>query len=326
MDHYRILEIQENATETEIKKSYRKLAQQYHPDKNPGNVAAEERFKKIAEAYSILGDVEKRKKYDDSRKFESGRFSFNDFVNNFGSEQFKSSRAHENARARASQGKTHAAPPTTEHLDIKLKTKVPLADALLGKKIELEFKRKKVEVVGKTDKLLNYKQVEEEKEIAIQLNLRAMHLPIKREGGIYSTRVRAGKIGNEEIVGHINIWGDTEQLPIFGDLYVDIEFEVPPHVEILGNDVLQRVEVPLYKVLLKGEKVRIETILNKRYDAEINGPKTLTDLRFVLESEGILNERREVGKYIICFDIITPDLSNLSKEEKDSFKELLQKV
>ena len=326
MDHYQILEIQENATAAEIKKNYRKLAQQYHPDKNPGNVSAEEKFKKIAEAYSVLGDAEKRKKYDSSRKFESNRFSFNDFVNGFGSEQFKNSRAHENSRARASQGRTHAPPPTTEHLDIKLKTTVSLADAMLGKKIELEFKRKKVDVVGKTDKLLNYKQVEEEKEITIQINLRTLYLPIKREGDRYFTRVRVGKIGNEEIVSRANIWGDIEQLPIFGDLYVDIEFEVPPAVEIVDNAVLQRIEVPLYKVLLKGEKVRIETILNKKYDAEINGPKTLTDLKFVLESDGILDEYRELGKYIICFDIITPELSNLNKEEKDSFKELLQKV
>ena len=326
MDNYQILEIQENATAAEIKKNYRKLAQQYHPDKNPGNASAEEKFKKIAEAYSILGDAEKRKKYDSSRKFESNRFSFNDFVNGFSSDHFKSSRAHENSRARASQGRTHAPPPTTEHLDIKLKTTVSLADAMLGKKIELEFKRKKVEVIGKTDKLINYKQIEEEKEITIQINLRTQYLPITREGDRYSTRVRAGKIGNEEIMSRSNIWGDIEQLPIFGDLYVDIEFEVPPTVEIVDNAVLQRIEVPLYKVLLKGEKVRIETILNKKYDAEINEPKTLTDLKFVLDSDGILNEHRTLGKYIICFDIITPELSNLNKEEKDSFKELLQKV
>jgi DnaJ-class molecular chaperone len=327
MSHYQILGIPETATDAEIKKAYRKLALQYHPDKNEGNREAEETFKKVADAYSTLSDPGKRKKYDNSRRAESSSFSFDAFVNNnFKSDEFKSYRAQSSARARATQGKQHAPPPSTDHLDIRLKITVALADALMGKKIELEFTRKKIEVVGKTDTLLNYTQVDEEKEITIQINLKQMHLSLKREENGYSTRVRVGKIGNEEVQRRTNIWGDLEQIPLFGDLYVDIEFEVPSGVEIVGNDIVHRVEIPLYKVLIKGEKIRIATILNKKYDAEINQPKNLTDLRFILDSEGVLNDKKELGKYIICFDIITPDLTKLTKEEKDSFKALLQKA
>ncbi|HRW10990.1 MAG TPA: DnaJ domain-containing protein, partial [Caldilineaceae bacterium] len=63
-DYYQILGVSRNADEKEIKRSFRKLAQQYHPDKNPGNAEAERRFKEINEAYTVLSDADKRSKYD----------------------------------------------------------------------------------------------------------------------------------------------------------------------------------------------------------------------------------------------------------------------
>jgi len=63
-DYYRTLGVSRTADEKEIKKAYRKLAQQYHPDKNPGDKAAEQRFKEINEAYTVLSDADKRSKYD----------------------------------------------------------------------------------------------------------------------------------------------------------------------------------------------------------------------------------------------------------------------
>jgi len=66
-DYYRVLGVPKGAGEADIKKAYRKLALQYHPDKNPGNKQAEEKFKEIAEAYATLSDAEKRRKYDHIR-------------------------------------------------------------------------------------------------------------------------------------------------------------------------------------------------------------------------------------------------------------------
>lgn len=63
-DYYQILGVSRNADEKEIKRSFRKLAQQYHPDKNPGNAEAERKFKEINEAYTVLSDADKRQKYD----------------------------------------------------------------------------------------------------------------------------------------------------------------------------------------------------------------------------------------------------------------------
>ena len=75
-DFYKVLGVPDTATADEIKKAYRKLAQQHHPDANPGDAAAEERFKEISEAYATLSDADQRKEYDQVRRLAaSGGFS-----------------------------------------------------------------------------------------------------------------------------------------------------------------------------------------------------------------------------------------------------------
>lgn len=63
-DYYEVLEIERNASESDIKKAYRKMALKYHPDRNPGDKASEEKFKEAAEAYEVLSDPDKRARYD----------------------------------------------------------------------------------------------------------------------------------------------------------------------------------------------------------------------------------------------------------------------
>jgi len=63
-DYYKVLGVGKNASDAEIKKAYRKLARQYHPDRNPDDKRAEERFKEISQAYDVLSDSDKRKSYD----------------------------------------------------------------------------------------------------------------------------------------------------------------------------------------------------------------------------------------------------------------------
>ncbi len=99
-DYYEVLGVQKNATADEIKKAYRKLAIKYHPDKNPGDKAAEEKFKEAAEAYDVLSNDDKRAKYDQyghsmgpqgfpggggaGSYYSTGGFSMEDIFSQFG--------------------------------------------------------------------------------------------------------------------------------------------------------------------------------------------------------------------------------------------------
>lgn len=92
-DYYEILEVAKSASADEIKKAYRKKAIQYHPDKNPGDKAAEEKFKEAAEAYEVLSNAEKKQRYDQyghagvggsSGGFGGGGMSMDDIFSHFG--------------------------------------------------------------------------------------------------------------------------------------------------------------------------------------------------------------------------------------------------
>lgn len=91
-DYYEVLEVPKTATADEIKKAYRKQAIKYHPDKNPGDKAAEEKFKEAAEAYEVLSDPQKRQRYDQfghagmggASGFSGGGMSMDDIFSHFG--------------------------------------------------------------------------------------------------------------------------------------------------------------------------------------------------------------------------------------------------
>ncbi len=133
-DYYEILGVNRNASDEEIKKAYRRLALKYHPDRNPGDPAAEERFKEIAEAYAVLSDPQKRAEYDRYGSVGSGDFEFSGPFGDFFEDIFSS--FFGGGRRRRSRGKRGA--------DLRYDLKITFEEAVFGTRKSLVFKRKKV--------------------------------------------------------------------------------------------------------------------------------------------------------------------------------------
>jgi len=139
--YYKALDVERNASDEEIKKAYRKMALKYHPDKNPNDKNAEERFKTINEAYSVLSVAEKRKRYDlfgKSGVDADGADGFSgmggaDISEMFGGifeEFFGASSSRGGRRKRPQQGN-----------DLKYDLTVSFEDALLGKEVEIGLQK-----------------------------------------------------------------------------------------------------------------------------------------------------------------------------------------
>ena len=129
---YKILGVAENATDADIKKAYRALAKQYHPDKNQGNADAEKRFKQIGEAYDVLKDPAKKQEYDRQLNFKrggAGRFTNKDRFDFTGSD-FDIDEILQTLR----RNQQHARPR-----DVEVPYQITLEDVLYGKDTEITY-------------------------------------------------------------------------------------------------------------------------------------------------------------------------------------------
>jgi molecular chaperone DnaJ len=146
-DYYEVLGVSKNASAEEIKKAYRKKAIEFHPDKNPGNKEAEEKFKEAAEAYDVLSTPEKRQRYDQFGHAGVGGgsggsygFSMDDIFSNFG-DIFESAFG---GRARFSHFNNfggHAQAPANYGSDIRVRVKLSLKDVVHGVEKKLKIKK-----------------------------------------------------------------------------------------------------------------------------------------------------------------------------------------
>jgi len=139
-DYYAVLGVAKSASAEDIKKAYRKLAMQYHPDRNAGNVEAEKKFKEINDAYQILGDDEKRKKYDTYGDSDfnggggsnAGGFDFSDIFDSFFGGSGQGQKRGRNPFETQSE-QTH------EGSDLRYNLEVTLEEAYTGIKKTISF-------------------------------------------------------------------------------------------------------------------------------------------------------------------------------------------
>lgn len=305
-DYYKILGVSKSATKDEIKKAYRKLAMQYHPDRNQGNKTAEEKFKEITEAHEVLSDPEKRKQYDtlgaNWRQYQNTGRGFDDFFSQFG------------GRRSGSRGSSFEFSGDLKDLFGNMSGFSDFFDGFFGggRKGFGDFNRSSAQnQKGQDLEAMLYIPLEEAyngttKEILINNK----KLRIKIEPGTK----------DESKLRLKNQGGDAIGRGVKGDLYLRIKIEKHPFYEIEDEDLYYDLDIDLYTAVLGGKK-KISLINNKTINLEIpegtDSGKVFRVGKLGLKKSGTANER---GNLYIRIKVETP--KNLNKKEKELIKEL----
>jgi curved DNA-binding protein len=287
-DYYKVLGVSKGASQDEIKKAYRKLAAKYHPDTNPNNPKAEEKFKDVGEAYEVLGNPENRAKYDRYGKNwkhaqqAGGGFGQGGFGGNmgdiFGDERGFSDFFYQmfggggpggrggGRRTRGQKGD-----------DYKADIFVSLEDIYEGRKRTIRIDGKEMDVPVKAA-MKDGKQ-----------------LRVKNHGG-------PGRNGGPA-----------------GDLYLTLKIEDHKFFTRIGDDLKADLPVDLYTLILGG-KVEVPT-LSKPVRIKIT-PETQPGKVIKLKGKGLPRDERKSSYGNLYITLRTTYPKNLSEQEKESFKQL----
>lgn len=301
-DYYKTLGVEKDATQEEIKKAYRKLALKYHPDRNPNNNAAEEKFKEITEANEVLSNPDKRKKYDQLganwKQYEHAGGGMNDWFNQYASgRQGGSSFRFEGDLGNlfgnvggfsdffesffgGRRSQQHAGSPFTQ--------------TQKGSDYEADLNLTFEEAYNGTERQINV----DGRKLKIVID------PGTREG-------KKLRLRNQGAQGR----GSGER----GDLYLTIHILEHPFYEVKDDDLYYNLDVELYSAVLGG-KVQITTIDGKKINLTI--PKESENGKLLkIKNMGMKksNSNRK-GDLIVRVNIQIP--KNLTAEELKLFKKL----
>ena len=288
-DYYKILGVDKNATQNEIKKAYRKLAKQYHPDAHPGDKKAEEKFKEINEAYEVLGDEEKRKKYD---AFGEG-FNFQDGYN-FDPSDFGFGK---NVRYEYSND---ANKDFSDFFNMFFGSdSFDLGSVLGGFGKRTGFSSKQYAVNG-TDVEANITITPEEgfkgmeKRIVLKLDGNEKTISFKIPPGILKgERIKLAGQGNPGQYGGKN-----------GDLYLVVDFQESDKFKLEGLDLISSIDLYPWDAAL-GTKTYFETIDNKKI--MVNIPSGVqTDSKIRISGQGYKSKKGQRGDLLLRVRIVNP--------------------
>jgi len=289
-DYYSVLGVEKKATAAEIKKAYRKLALKYHPDKNPGDAKAEERFKEISEAYAVLSDKEKRQQYDQfgDAAFHQ-RFSQEDIFRNanindifrefgFSGDDLFGNLFGGGGHSQYFGGGRQRRPSKGQ--DFVMQLRIPFRQAVLGGERRVDYK---------TD------------QGAEQLQVR---IPAGVETG---QRLRvAGKGGKSASGGPA------------GDLFLEMQVDSDPVFTREGNDLSVKVLVPVSGICL-GTSVDVPTLEGSRRVKVKAGTPTGNKIR--LKGFGVPGHGRSAaGDLFAVVEVAVP------KELSEKQRKLLEKL
>jgi curved DNA-binding protein len=286
IDYYKILEVDKNASEGDIKKAYRKLARKYHPDLNPKDETAKKKFQQINEANEVLSDPEKRKKYD-----------------KFGKD-WKHADEAANAYAGQNRGRSY-------------ENQGAYTDHDFSDFFESMFSGS---ASGRSSNQIRYRG--QDFNATLHLDLKDVYHTHKQTLAVNDKSIRltipAGVEDKQtiKIPGH---GGEGMNGGPKGDLYITFSITNTTKFKRDGNNLYATIDLNLYTAVLGGE-VTVDTFEGK---AKLSvKPETQNGTKVKLKGKGfpVYKREGEFGDLIITYQIKIPE--NLSEKEKELFKEL----
>lgn len=302
-DYYDILGVNKNATQDEIKKAYRKLAMKYHPDRNPNDKSAEEKFKEITEANEVLSDPDKRKKYDtlgaNWKQYQTQGQGFEDFFSHFG-------------KGRPS-GRTYEFSGNLGDLFGNLSGFSDFFESFFGSGAS--------DFGARPNRRAQRKGADFEATLYITLE-DAFHGASKEvliEGKKIRLNIAPGTRDNKKLrlkgLGGKGSHGGEK-----GDLYLTLKIEKHPYFELNGSDLYYDLFVDLYTAVLGGKK-QIRALNGKTVNINIpEGTDNGTTLRLKDLGFRTAENSKTLGDLFVKIKVEIPKV--LKPEEKELFKKL----